>query len=105
MRGWAFGSRSRARRAACGATAGTRRRRVRETAEVARTVGPVADRERLAWETVYELGRAAPADLAVALGAQQDDAARVLDGLHRRRLVMRLDDDYVAVGGLSQVRA
>ncbi len=72
----------------------------------ARIVGEVDDRELTAWNKVYELGRAAPADLASALGAEPDDAARVLAGLHRRRLVMRLDDDdYVAVGGLSGASA
>ena len=35
----------------------------------------------------------------------QDDAARVLDALHRRRLLMRLDDGYIAVGGLGDRRA
>jgi hypothetical protein len=78
---------------------------VLETDDGARIVGIVNDRERVAWNKVYELGRTAPADLAVALGSAQDDAARVLDTLHRRRLVMRLDDDYVAVGGLSGARA
>jgi hypothetical protein len=78
---------------------------VMETADGARIVGIVDDRERRAWEKVYELGRTAPADIAEALGARQDDTARVLDRLHKRRLLMRLDDDYVAVGGLSQIRA
>jgi hypothetical protein len=78
---------------------------VLETVDGARIVGTVNDRERRAWETVYELGRTAPADLASALGGPPDDAARVLDTLHRRRLVMRLDDDYVAVGGLAGTRA
>ncbi|MDQ6634072.1 MAG: hypothetical protein M3Z10_04870 [Gemmatimonadota bacterium] len=78
---------------------------VLETDDGARIVGIVNDGERVAWNKVYELGRTAPADLAVALGAGQDDAARVLDTLHRRRLVMRLDDDYVAVGGLAGARA
>ncbi len=78
---------------------------VLETADGARVVGTVNDRERRAWETVYELGRTAPADLATAMGGPRDDAARVLDTLHRRRLVMRLDDDYVAVGGLADARA
>jgi hypothetical protein len=73
--------------------------------ERARIVGTVNDRERVAWDKVYELGRTAPADLASAIGAPQDDAVRVLDGLHRRRLVMRLDEDYVAVGGLADSRA
>jgi hypothetical protein len=80
---------------------------VLETAEGAgaRIVGTVDDRERTAWNKVYELGRTAPADLATAIGAAYDDAARVLETLHRRRLIMRLDDDYVAVGGLAGARA
>lgn len=66
--------------------------------------GIVDDRERAAWNMVYELGRTAAADLATALGAPPADCARMLEGLHRRRLLMRLDDDYVAVGGLADVR-
>jgi hypothetical protein len=73
--------------------------------ERARVVGTVNDRERVAWDKVYELGRTGPADLASAIGAPQDDAVRVLDSLHRRRLVMRFDEDYVAVGGLADARA
>ncbi len=67
--------------------------------------GIVDDRERLAWNTVYELGRTAAADLCTALGSPPDDCARVLEALHRRRLLMRLEDDYVAVGGLADARA
>ncbi len=80
---------------------------VLETAEGggAHIGGIVDERERLAWNTVYELGRTAAADLVTALGSPPDDCARVLDALHRRRLLMRLDDDYVAVGGLADVRA
>ncbi len=78
---------------------------VLQTDDGCRVVGTVNDRERRAWETVYELGRARPADVAPAIGAPQDDAARLLDGLHRRRLLMRLDDGYVAVGGLADRRA
>ena len=60
------------------------------------------DGERAAWEKVYELGRTGPADLANALGGEECEALALLDGLHRRRLVMRTDDDgYVAVGGLE----
>jgi hypothetical protein len=78
---------------------------VLETTDGARIVGIVNDGERVAWEKVYEMGRAGAADLASALGGRQDDAARVLDTLHRRRLLMRLDDGYVAVGGLAETRA
>ena len=67
--------------------------------------GIVDDRERTAWNKVYELGRAAAADLASALGSPRDDCAQMLEGLHRRRLVMRLDDEYIAVGGLADARA
>jgi hypothetical protein len=74
---------------------------VLETEDGARIVGIVNDGERAAWEKVYELGRTAPADLASALGAEERDAKAMLDGLHRRRLVMRTDDGYVAVGGVG----
>jgi hypothetical protein len=78
---------------------------VLETSDGARIVGMVDDGERRAWEKVYQMGRADVADLASALGSPKDDAARVLDGLHRRRLLMRLDDGYIAVGGLGEARA
>ena len=78
---------------------------VLETDDGARIVGMVDDGERVAWEKVYELGRAGAADIAIALGSQPDDAARVLDTLHRRRLLMRLDDGYIAVGGLGEAHA
>ena len=67
----------------------------------ARIVGIVGDGERAAWEKVYELGRTAPADLATALGADESDAVEVLDSLHRRRLVMRTEEGYIAVGGIG----
>lgn len=78
---------------------------VLDTADGARVVGIVNDGERAAWQKVYELGRTGAESLASALGSLPDDAARVLDGLHRRRLLMRLDDGYVAVGGLGGVHA
>ena len=78
---------------------------VLETDDGARIVGMVDDGERVAWEKVYEMGRAGAADIAIALGSQPDDAARVLDTLHRRRLLMRLDDGYIAVGGLGEAHA
>ena len=70
----------------------------------ARIVGMVDAGERAAWEKVYELGRTGAADLATALGSAPDQCQRLLDGLHRRRLLMRLDDDFVAVGGMGHVR-
>ena len=64
-------------------------------------MGTVGDGERVAWEKVYELGRTAPAELANALGADESDAEAVLNTLHRRRLVMRTDEGYIAVGGIG----
>ncbi|MEP6999410.1 MAG: hypothetical protein ABI969_02955 [bacterium] len=78
---------------------------VLETDDGARIVGMVNDGERAAWEKVYELGRARAVDLAIALGSLPDDCARMLDALHRRRLLMRLDDGYIAVGGLGEAHA
>jgi hypothetical protein len=74
---------------------------VLETDDGAKVVGTVNDGERVAWETVYQLGRTAPADLASALGAEESQAEAVLDALHRRRLVMRMEDGYIAVGGIG----
>jgi hypothetical protein len=71
---------------------------VLETEDGARIVGIVNDGERAAWEKVYELGRTGAADLASALGSDESDAEAVLHALHRRRLVMRTEDGYVAVG-------
>ncbi len=77
---------------------------VLETDDGARIVGMVNDGERTCWEKVYELGRACASDLVLALGSL-DDATRTLDRLHRRRLLMRLDDGYIAVGGLGEGHA
>jgi hypothetical protein len=67
----------------------------------ARIMGTVDDGERDAWQKVYELGRTAPAELASVLGGDETGARTVLDALHRRRLVMRTEEGYVAVGGLG----
>lgn len=61
-------------------------------------VGFLPDVERMAWEAVHRLGRAGAAELADALGADPREAQGALDALWRRRLVMKLDSDYVAVG-------
>ncbi len=61
-------------------------------------IGTVDDVERRAWEAVSRLGRAAPADLAREVGVEEPQAEVMLDALSRRRLVMRFDEGYVAVG-------
>jgi hypothetical protein len=61
-------------------------------------IGTVDDRERRVWETVTRLGRAVPADLAREVGLEEPQAEDLLDTLSRRRLLMRFDEGYVAVG-------
>lgn len=78
---------------------------VLETEDGARVVGKVEDGERVVWEKVLELGRTGADGIASALGSARADAARTLDALHRRRLLMRLDDAYIAVGGLGDAHA
>ena len=74
---------------------------VLETDDGAKVVGTVDDGERVVWEKVLELGRTGPADLASALGTQESECLALLDTLHRRRLVMRTDEGYIAVGGIG----
>jgi hypothetical protein len=62
-------------------------------------VGNVEDRERQAWEVLCRLGRVAPpTELAREAGLDPVQAEETLDALCRRRLAMRFDDGYVAVG-------
>jgi hypothetical protein len=61
-------------------------------------IGTVDDRERRAWEAVIRLGRAVPADIASEVGVEEPQAEVLLDALSRRRLIMRFDEGYVAVG-------
>lgn len=64
-------------------------------------VGSVDEAHRRAWRALHDLGRAGVNEVAVALGADVDAAAALLDALHERRLVMRLDGEYIALGGLA----
>jgi diacylglycerol kinase family enzyme len=63
-----------------------------------RLVGIVDVDERRAWEIISQLGAGISADVADATGRSRDDAERTLDTLWRRRLVIRYDNAYVAVG-------
>jgi hypothetical protein len=64
-------------------------------------IGTVDERERRTWEAVTRLGRAAPADVATEVGVEEPQAEVMLDALSRRRLIMRFDEGYVAVGAGS----
>ncbi len=60
-------------------------------------VGVLSEDERQAWETVARFGPTAAVSLAEQMGGEEA-AQRALDALWRRRLVMRVDEGYVAVG-------
>jgi hypothetical protein len=66
--------------------------------------GVVADTERRAWYALRRHGPIAPRDLARELGASTSDVERDLQALGRRRLVIRLDSGYVAVGTVGTGR-
>ena len=63
-----------------------------------RVVGVLSDDERLAWEAIYRIGPADAHEIATASGADATRAREALDALCRRRLVMHVDGQYVAVG-------
>jgi len=69
-----------------------------------RLIGIVGLEERRAWEIISQLGAGASADVADvadAIGLSSDDAERMLDMLWRRRLLIRYDNGYVAVGSAT----
>ena len=61
-------------------------------------MGVLSDVERRVWEATYRLVKADPADLAAETGTDRAEVQAALDSLCRRRLVMCVDDEYVAVG-------
>ncbi|MFL5487471.1 MAG: hypothetical protein ACJ8AJ_03210 [Gemmatimonadaceae bacterium] len=66
-----------------------------------RLLGIIGLEERRAWKIISELGAGASADVAEATGVSPDDAERMLDTLWRRRLLIRHDNSYVAVGSAT----
>jgi hypothetical protein len=60
--------------------------------------GTLTQKERQAWRALYDRGRVTVADLPAALGEPDGDAEITVASLRSRRLVMRLDDAYIAVG-------
>lgn len=64
----------------------------------ARLIGEISDNERVAWETMSKLGAAETKEFATASGLADADAERMLDTLWRRRLVIRYEGGYAAVG-------
>jgi hypothetical protein len=60
--------------------------------------GTLTDDERQVWEVVRRRGQAAPADVAEEIGSDDADAERLLETLHRRRLLMPVEGGYAVVG-------
>ena len=67
-----------------------------------RLLGIIGLEERRAWEIISQLGAGAVADVVEATGLSRDAAERMLDTLWRRRLLIRYDDGYVAVGSATR---
>jgi hypothetical protein len=68
---------------------------------MSRLIGIVDVDERKAWDIISQLGAGASNDVATAIGLSPAAAERMLDMLWRRRLVIRYDDGYVAVGSVN----
>jgi hypothetical protein len=69
-----------------------------EQADGVSLLGVLSDVERRAWDAAYRLGPIDATDLAREIGAGGDEAQATLDSLGRRRLVMHVDGQYLAVG-------
>lgn len=63
-----------------------------------RLMGVLSADERRAWTAACELGRADAPAVAARMGCAVEDAERALATLCRHRVMMRVDDTYVAVG-------
>ena len=61
-------------------------------------VGAVSDVERRAWEAAVDLGSGTRDEIAARMQQPVEEAEVVLGSLARRRLVMELEDQWVAVG-------
>jgi hypothetical protein len=65
---------------------------------VATIIGAVSGAERKAWEAVMDLGSATCEEVARQIDAATDEVESLLTALSRRRLMMKLEDQWVAVG-------
>jgi hypothetical protein len=60
-------------------------------------IGAIADDEQRVWEAVSHVGAADAATVAASVGSDPPTAERVLDALSARRLLMRLERQYLAL--------
>ena len=65
-----------------------------------RLVGIVAESESACWAALRRRGPATAAELAEETRQSLEATQAILDGLCRRKLAMRVEDAYLAVGGL-----
>jgi hypothetical protein len=72
---------------------------VLEQADGVHVVGTLSTEERRTWETLRQLGRATPTQLAERLELATGEVQRALEALRRRRLLMRVGESYAVVGG------
>ena len=63
-----------------------------------RLMGALEEDEKSAWDAACALGQASVTDIAIRMGCDAARAELALDGLCRRRVMMRLDGQYIAVG-------
>ena len=66
-----------------------------------RLIGIIGLKERRAWEIISQLGAGVSADIADAVGLTAAAAEVMLDTLWRRRLLIRYESSYVAVGSAT----
>ncbi|HKW49164.1 MAG TPA: hypothetical protein VJN70_17050 [Gemmatimonadaceae bacterium] len=71
---------------------------VLEQADGIHVVGALSEEDRRVWEMVQRFGRVALDELADALERPLQHVATALDQLQRRRLVMRVGEEYAVVG-------
>jgi hypothetical protein len=60
-------------------------------------IGAIADEEQRVWDAVHQFGTADAATVAASVGSDAPATERVLEGLSARRLLMRLDQQYLAL--------
>lgn len=63
----------------------------------ARIVGQVDEEARRTWQSVQERGRVGPDELILERGGPRERLVAQLDDLTARRLLVRADDDYIAL--------
>ncbi|MGQ0639177.1 MAG: hypothetical protein ACT4P6_00150 [Gemmatimonadaceae bacterium] len=73
---------------------------VQESNGSARIVGAVDDDSRQTWHLVQHRGRAAADELLLERGGTRERLVAQLDDLTSRRLLVRSDDDYIALNML-----